>query len=509
MHLRVIIRNIFSTWVGYAATLVVGFFLAPFVVHHLGNAGYGVWTLVTALTGYFGMLDLGLRQSVGRFVARYIALNDEGNVNRTISSALGILAGAGALALSATATMNLGFGFFKVDYQLAGAARLALLLAGLNISLALPMSVFNAVLFALERFDIVTGITFVGALTRAALVVHFLNRGYGIIALALITLLESTAEYLAAAIWAKRLYPPLRPAAKSITLARCKELFGFGIYRFIWIVANQLIFYTDSVVIGVFLSASAITFYAISGSLINYGRNIVSLASDTLYPAATRLDAKNDMAGLRNLQLFGTRIALLVGVPICLGFFFLGKQFIVLWMGPAYAVSSLYLIVLTIPQFSSMAQYTSALILVGMGKHRALAFLAMAEGILNLTLSIFLVRRIGLVGVAWGTVIPHLINTAFFIPAYTLRVLNLSWSEYLVQGFARPLLAAFPATVVCFGFSTVVANPTWPLFIGEVLATYAVFGVSSYFVCLTPRQKAAVLDRVRAIVTRQAVTTEA
>lgn len=502
MHLRIILRNIFSTWVGYVATLLVGFLLAPFVVHHLGNTGYGVWTLVVSLTGYFGMLDVGLRQSVGRFVARYVALKDEDNVNRTINSALTMLATGGFAALLAAVLMNFCFGIFKIEHQFESAARIALLIAGVNISLALPMSVFNAVLFALERFDVVTGVTVLGALTRTALVVIFLNMGYGVIALALVTLASSSAEYCASALCARSLYPPLKLGRRFVDWARCKELFGFGIFRFIWIVANQLIFYTDSVVIGIFLSAAAITYYTIAGSLINYGRNIVSLAADTFYPAATRLDAKNDLRGLQELQIFGTKISLLIGLPLCIGFLFLGKQFIILWMGKAYAVSAVYLMVLTIPQFTSMSQYISALILVGMARHRILAFVAMAEGLTNLVLSIILVRKIGLVGVAWGTVIPHAVSTAIILPTYTLRTLKMSWPDYIARAFVRPVICAAPIVGVCYMFSVAVQNPSWILFGGEVIVVGVIFGITSYLVCLTEEQRSIVLDKVRMLMRR-------
>src|ERR1039457_1206567 len=111
-------------------------------------------------------------------------------------------------------------------------------------------------------------------------------------------------------------------------------------------------------------------------------------------------------------------------------------------MGPAYAISPLYLIVLTIPQFSSMSQYISALILVGMAKHKVLAYVTLAEGIANLLLSIILVRKIGLIGVAWGTVIPHAISTAVVIPYFTLHAVRMKWSDYVVKGFVRPIVAA-------------------------------------------------------------------
>src|SRR4051794_39070442 len=106
MHLKTILRNILSTWAGYVVTLLVGFVLAPIIVHRLGSTRYGVWTLVVSLTGYFGILDLGLRQSVGRFVARYMALQDEENVNRTISNAIAMLGAAGVLGFLGTVIAN-------------------------------------------------------------------------------------------------------------------------------------------------------------------------------------------------------------------------------------------------------------------------------------------------------------------------------------------------------------------------------------------------------------------
>jgi O-antigen/teichoic acid export membrane protein len=497
VHLRTILRNILSTWVGYVVTLLVGFLLAPFVVHHLGNTGYGVWTLVSSLTGYFGILDLGLRQSVGRFVARHMALKDDDNVNRTVSNALAMLGLAGVLGFLAAVAANFSFGIFHVQGHFQIDARIALLISGVYLAIALPMSVFNAILFSLERFDIVTGITVLGALTRATFVVLALSHGHGLISLALVTLCVGSAEYLSAALCAKRLYPRLQPRRQYIAFDKCKELFNFGIYRFMWIVANQLIFYTDSLVIGIFLNAASVTFYVIAGSLINYGRNVVSLAADTFYPAATRLDAKQDTAGLQDLLILGTRIAMTVGLPLCLGFLFIGKQFIVLWMGPAYAISAVYLNVLTIAQFTSMPQYISALILVGMAKHKILAYVTLAEGVTNLLLSVLLVRRIGLIGVAWGTVIPHIISTAIIIPLYTLSILKMTWSDYVVRGFLRPVAAAIPAAGLCYTFSTLVVKPSWFVFGFEVLAVGAASALMSYYVCLSREQRLLVVERLR------------
>ena len=499
MRWKIIVRNIFSNWASYVVTAMIGFLLSPFIVHRLGTTGYGIWTLVLSLTGYFGLLDLGTRSSVGRFLAHHLALKDDLQANRTLSTAVGILAVGGGLALLATIVMaEFFFPSFHVGPQYESSAKIALFITGINMSCVLPLGVFSSLLVALERYDILSGVTIVGELIRAALLVIFLKLGYGLIAIALIALMINVAQYSAMMFFARRLHPAVRLSAQLIDRKTFRELFGFGIYRFIWMVASQLIFYSDSVVIGVFLGAGSITYYAIAGSLINYGRTVVSLVTDTFYPAATRMSAKQDMAGLRELLIMGTRISLLVSLPLCLGYILLGKQFITLWMGKEYSVSWTYLVILTIPQIIGMSQYVSALVLAGMARHKVLAYLVLAEGLLNLILSIILVRRIGLVGVAWGTVIPDVI-CSLIIPWYTLGIVGMNPREYLSRGFVRPVIAVLPAVGLAYVFFITVQAPTWGLFLGEVAAICGVVAVSSYFLCLDPEHRALAHDRVRRV----------
>jgi len=503
-----ILRNVLSNWTSYLVTAVIGFVLTPIVVHSLGNTGYGLWTLVVSVTGYFGLLDLGVRSSVGRFVTRYLALGDDANVNRTTTTAFAILGAGGLLAFIATILIAaFFFGSFRIQPQYTTAARIALVLTGLNMACILPLGVFSALLFAQERFDVVSGITIVGELGRAALVVWFLRHGYGLVALAVITLAIMLAEYGAMAVSAKALYRPLKIRLSYLDWAAGRELFGFSIYRFIWIVANQLIFYSDAVVIGIFLGPGAITPYAIAGSLINYGRNIVSLVTDTLYPVAARMDAQRDVAGLQQLLVLGTRMALLLTLPLCLGFLFLGRQFIVLWMGDAYVGSALVLTILTIPQFGSMSQYASALVLAGMARHRPFAYFALAEGLANLILSVILVRRIGIIGVAWGTVIPNLVVSSIVVPLYTLRVLGIGVKDYLMNAYLRPVLCALPVAALGYRLS-MIDSPSWLMFAAEALSMCGAFAAMSYFVCLSAQERLSAVGKIEAIFHREAVVHE-
>src|SRR6476646_1026160 len=87
---RRIVQNIFSNWFALAITTLVGFFLSPFVVHHLGNLTYGVWVLTLSFVSYMNLLDLGLRNAVSRFVTTGAAQGNYKESSDAVSAALWI-----------------------------------------------------------------------------------------------------------------------------------------------------------------------------------------------------------------------------------------------------------------------------------------------------------------------------------------------------------------------------------------------------------------------------------
>ena len=62
------IRNVLSNWVALVVTAVISFVLTPILVHGLGHFYYGLWILVGSLVDYFGLLDVGIRTTLQRFV---------------------------------------------------------------------------------------------------------------------------------------------------------------------------------------------------------------------------------------------------------------------------------------------------------------------------------------------------------------------------------------------------------------------------------------------------------
>jgi len=99
---RIYARNVIASWTGHGANVVVAFFLSPFIVHSLGDARYGVWTLLMSLTGYLGLVDVGVRASTWRFLNYYLGRGEQEKVDRLISTSLAFFT-AVSLAVMAVA----------------------------------------------------------------------------------------------------------------------------------------------------------------------------------------------------------------------------------------------------------------------------------------------------------------------------------------------------------------------------------------------------------------------
>ena len=137
---RTIIRNVLSNWAGYGVNIAVALFLSPFIVHSLGDSTYGIWTLVVSLTGYYGLLDLGIRSGVGQYVTRYWAQGDMDGVNRTTNTALAVLSVTAIVGILATAVAAWFLPqLFAIEKAGVLEAQWAMFVMGTGFSISLPI----------------------------------------------------------------------------------------------------------------------------------------------------------------------------------------------------------------------------------------------------------------------------------------------------------------------------------------------------------------------------------
>ncbi len=479
MQLRVrhIARNIFSNWLATAANMAIGFFLAPFIVHRLGVVAYGVWVLAISAVNYLSLLDLGMRSSVLRFVSKGYTKGDHVAASDAISAALWVRVQISGLVLLLSAGLAAGFSHvFKIPPELASDARIAVMIIGVTTSIGMSVGVFGGVLSALNRYDLNSAVTVFQLAIRVTGVVIVLRTGHGIVAIALCELGAACFGNLLLLLLTRRIYPQLSVRLLNPNRVVLRQLWSYSLYAFLITAALQLVYQTDNLVVGAFVSTSAVTLYAIGNSLCRYTDQLVGAMTLTFVPAASTYETAGDTERLRGLYRNGTRAMMSISLPVLTTLMIRGKTFIGLWMGPMYVqTSGTILMILATALFFSLSNNTASAIAYGTEKHKVTAKWAVAEAVLNLSLSITLAHWFGVYGVALGTLIPSLFIQLIVWPFFLIKAIGIGGPLTLFGTWLPMFLATIP-----FAIASYIVNRFYPpnslaVFFLQTLAILPIF----------------------------------
>jgi len=440
-----ILKNVGTSWFSLGVNILVGIFLSPFILHRLGDTAYGIWILIFSVTGYYGLFDLGIRSSIIRYVSTYTATGDQEGLAKLINTSLATYTTIGAVAMIVTLVCSLFVNrLFRIPVDFLVTARLLFLMVGTAVALGFPTGVFGGILEGLQRFYFVNLTNLISTLLRALLIVLALNDGYGLLTVALITVVLPLVSSLARASIALRLLP-VRFGWKYVDRKAFREIANYSAISFMLMIGYKLRYKTDEIVIGTFLSVTAITYFSIGDRLLDYAGEVVGSLAQIFVPMAGQSHAKNDMNQLRKILVAGNRACALIIFPITAVLVILGKSVIAAWVGPKYIAASYpVLVVLAIPLMFTLAQGASARILYGMAKHKTLAWVTLIESVTNVILSIVLIRPFGIVGDAFGTAIPLMCTSLVFMPRHMCRVLGVRMGAYLREAYTLPVLLTLP-----------------------------------------------------------------
>ncbi len=448
------LKNVGSSWFGLGVTIAVGILLSPYIIHHLGDEAYGIWVLVFSLTGYYGLFDLGIRSSIIRFVSKYRAVDDQNELTKLLNTTLFGYIGVAMLLLTLTGVGAVYVDrLFHVAPALTSTVRWVFVMVGASLALGFPLGMFGGVLEGLQRFYWLNMTNVLAMLVRAALTVVALHYGYGLLMVTFITVLLPMISAVVRMLVVFRLLP-IRYGLQYVSRSSLRQVGNYGAVTFMIIVAARLRFKTDAMVIGAFLSSSAITFFSIGARPVDYAAEIVSSLAQIFTPMSSHFDARGDRQTLRNIFVLGNRACALVMFPLTAVLLVLGKAIIEVWVGAKYVSSYPVMVVLLIPVAIWSAQATSGRVLMGMGRHKTLAMVTLGEGIANLVLSIVLVQRFGILGDAFGTAIPLFLTCTLFLPRHLCKELEVPVGHFLVEAYSLPLSLSAVLAIVLFGLQS-------------------------------------------------------
>ena len=483
-------RSILSNWFGLLVLAGSTVLLTPFMIHHLGAVDYGVWVLAGSVLDYYGLLDLGMRSAMFRYVAMFRGSSGREEVDRTFSSALFLVTLTAALiCLLSVGVACLLPRWMSLQGTSTTTFRALLLLLGLSVAVTFPTRMLGTYISAHQRWDLYNAAGIVAMITRAVAIVIVLTLGYGLLAIAIVTLVISLLSLGQHVVFVYMADARAHASVQLISGRRIRELFTFSLRSLLVSVGDYLRFYSDSAVIAAVLNVGLVTPFNVATRLIECFKSVVIAAGGPVLGTMTELDGGHRREDLRELLLRSTR---LLGLLSILGGTLLlidGRPLLRLWVGSDLVSAYPLVAVLAFGYTINLAQHPTLLLVIAKGRHGPLGWWTIAEGIANIALSVVWGRSHGLLGVAMGTIVPMLVVKVIIQPIYALKAAELTAWEYVSRGLGRPLLVGLIFVVVA-GRLSVSSGATAPLFVATVALQVMIFLTATWFLGFTREERA-------------------
>ena len=508
MSNRQIKSGIALSYVYVFVNIVSGIFFTPYLIRSLGKSQYGLYEIIVSLTSNLSLLNLGMGDSVVKYVAKFRATGDKEKQGEVIGAIIKMLSIASLIGGVICFLLYMNFDNIYATSLTAkerAQGRIMFVIAALNLMVSLPGGTFGNVMGAYEKFGLTRTLGIGKTLFRMLLIIIFVLFAPKAMTILIIdtvlNILFIVAEFVLVRCW---LRVPI--VWKADDRQFYKEIFSFSAYVIFFMIAREVQFQTDKTIIGLRMSTVWVTIYA-AGSKISATFNQLGQVLSGMYlPRA--MSIRNDYIGneleekYRKYIISMGRILLPITSAVLIGFIGLGKTFMTLWIGDGYELAYVSASIMMIALFLPIIEDSGLAILKAEGKQSVIAIAWLISSIANVVLTWLVVPTMGIIGASIMTLI-----TSYFINMVVLNVMlkreiHLKLSK-VFKGIFKGSIPAFVGSVIVFFIFHMLdfKNTTWVSFIIEGAIFTIIFVILIYVFYLSKDQKRKIISRIKRITT--------
>jgi O-antigen/teichoic acid export membrane protein len=492
------LRNGLANMLAGALPVVIVVFTTPYVVNTLGAEYYGLLTLITAIIGYFAIIDINFTAGSLKYVSEYHASSQTAKRDQTLT--------AGLLFYLLIGTIGCVFIFGLADWLVtavfdvpANAHQLAastLRLAAFGFLLGQVESYLVTVPQALRRYDQSAMFESIFGMLAPLVNVAVLWLGGGLYEIVMVRVVLSAINLLALSWAIRRLLPDSRPQRPSRAILG--SLASFSGFAYLSRLATMAYSQGDKLIIGALAGMSALTYYAIPFMLANRVYGLSYRLSSVLLPAASSLSAMKQLDRMQELYLYSARYIFFINAVLTLVLVSIAHEILRYWISPAMAASgSLILVLIALGNLLDSLTNAPSLVNDGLGTPKVTGLFAFTRAVLGVSGSFVLVLWLGLLGAAISQLAVSIVMTSAFLMYVHGRTVPVKLSLYLKVVLVPCLPLMFVQVLFAVfrqgseAFSIVQAA-------GVIAVELVVAAAYGWFFIARPSDLAALLNRLKA-----------
>lgn len=451
------------SYVQMALGVCIQLVYTPVMIRLLGQNEYGLYSTVASTISMLGILSLGFNSGYIRYYSIYKKKNDKNAISKLngifliIFLVIGIIAFICGIYLSFNLNLVFKDGLTDSEYV---KAKILMLLLTFNLSISFPMSVFQNIISAHEKFIFLKIIGMAKTVLSPLITLPLLLMGYRSIAMVSITVLVALVTdivYLYYVIFLMQEEFIFHGFEKGILLS----LFSYTIFIAINTLIDQINWNIDKLLLGRFKGTAEVAIYSVGFTLYQCYMMFSTSISGVFTPRIHKIvnSTNENLANQRTeLTLFFTkagRIQFLILGLIASGIAFFGKYFIIeVWAGDGYDYSYYVALLLVIPASIALIQNLGIEIQRAENKHQFRSIVYMIMALINLGLSIILCQKYGAIGSAIGTAISLVVANGLVMNIYYNHNCNIDipffWKNILRQSVGLVIPICVGIAIVTF-----------------------------------------------------------
>lgn len=338
-------KNVVYSGVGYILPMLVGLMTIPIMMKYFGEDLYGLYSICVSLIGFMIFVDLGVGQSVIKYVSQYESIGDRPKVKAVLNMAftlyvvLGVMGGM-MLFLSASFIAS---SIYDTDLGRINLAAGVVRITALAFMLSYINQFFLNVARAYHRFDIPSVINNTANISSILLTTLLLIMGYSVVEALWMHVVVQSFSLASGYISFKKIVSEDNKLGFFLDKSVFREIVSFSGYTF---VGNLMIAITtrlDKFFIGAIISAEAVAYYQVAYTIVQMANGLIQALVQIVFPRFSELLSNFKKEGAKEiLALYdkATIAFLMLSMLINVMLISSGGAFLEAWLSAEFAEKS-------------------------------------------------------------------------------------------------------------------------------------------------------------------------
>ena len=484
-------EGLILSYINTFLNMICGLFLSSFLLRQLGNAEYGLYQTVASFVNYLVLLEFGTGTVMARNLSKCKAKKaSQEEINQNISTIWGIT----NILCGMIVCVSVIF-YFMFDMVYANSLTAGQIASGKNMFIFLVIvlilhfyaQTINGVTLSHERYSYSAKIAIIRNLSRTTLLVLAILFWKKAI---LIVIIDTIINFCIViyGIWFCKTKFNVSVFIKGFNKAILKTSLPLCLALFLQTVVNQTNNTVGKFILGIVSGPEEVALFSVGLYIYSVFSSLTTIPISMYLPQIT-----NDIIGgaegkeLTKKLIQPCRLIVIIGGAVLFGFIAIGKQFISIVYGEEYLMAWIVAVILMVPMFVNMSNAVVLNVLDVKNKRLVRSFILMITTLLNIGMTIVLIRKFGILGTSIATGLSTALQVVI-LNIYYFKFIGIKIIYLFKQVYKGIVLYQIIGSIFGYLISQMISNIYLSFICGGLV--YIIVSFGGYFIFgVNPQEK--------------------